>query len=179
MIKLQTTNHRLRKSLGLTLIEILVVFTVASILAGIGIASFVTYSRSQQINQSASNIKLLVNEAKFNSLSVVKSATNEQGQEISCGAQSLVGYRIDVVSQSQITLTQVCDEVTPPNRTLKTLTLPDNVVVTSALPSQDCLQILFSSLTSAASGVPCSIEISGFGQAKTVEVDTAGNASVN
>lgn len=179
MIKLQTASPRLQINSGLTLIEILVVFTVASILAGIGIASFATYSRSQQISQSASDIRLLVNEAKFNSLSVVKTATNAQGQTIACGSQSLVGYALTVVLPNQIVLTQVCDEITPPNRDIKTVTLPDNITITSALPSPDCTQILFSSLSASATGVPCNIEISGFGQIKTITIDAAGNASIN
>lgn len=170
---------KLRIDSGFTIIEILVVFTVVSILAGIGIASFASYSRSQQVIQSASNIKLIINEARFNSLNVVKSAVNDQGQTISCASASLLGYTIDAISPDRIVLTQICDEVSPPNRTIKTLTLPDNVEITSAIPATDCSRILFNSLSSTAQGIPCSIEITGYGQVKTVVVDAAGNASVN
>ncbi len=164
---------------GFTLIEILVVFTVVAILAGIGIASFVSYSRSEQLNQSASNIRLLVNEAKFNALSVVKNTTNESGTSVSCGTASLVSYNVSVTLPDMITLTQVCDEVSPPDRRIKTIVLPDGITIVSALPADDCSTVSFGSLSSMASGVPCDIKLSGYGSTKTVSIDASGNASVN
>lgn len=164
---------------GFTLIEILVVFTVVAILAGIGIASFVSYSRSEELNQSASNIRLLVNEAKFNSLSVVKTATNDSGTSIACGTASLIGYNVSVILPDTITLTQVCDEITPPDRRIKTIVLPSGITIVSAIPATDCTTVGFGSLSSLASGVPCDIKLSGYGSTKTVSIDASGNASVN
>lgn len=167
------------KQTGFTLIEILVVFTIVAILAGIGIASFVSYSRSQQVNQSAGDIKLLVNHAKFNALSVVKSAPNQSGTIISCQAASLIGYTIDVILPDRIVLTQVCDEVTPPNRSIETITLPSGISIVSALPTADCSKVTFNSLSAVVSGTPCAIKISGYSQQKTIMIDSQGNTSIN
>lgn len=177
--KLPIPNSQLPTQKGFTLIEIMVVFTIATILAGIGIASFVSYSRSEQVNQTAGNIKLLINEAKFNSLSVVKTAANESGTKISCGDKSLVGYQIDVIEPDKIVMTQICNEVTPPDRTIKTITLPTGVSIIGAAPSTNCSQILFSGLSANVTGTPCAVKISGYQMSKTISVDLRGNTSVN
>ncbi len=168
--KLQTSNK------GFTIIEILVVFTVIAILAGIGITSFVAYSRSQQVSQTANNLKLLINEAKFNSLSVVKSTRSEDGSVASCDGEALTGYTITVSGSNEIRLSQVCES--SGSSTIKTLTLPNGLSIISANPSTNCSLIQFSTLSGNIIGAPCSIRLSGFSQSKTISVDAIGNTSV-
>ncbi len=171
--KLQTSNK------GFTIIEILVVFTVIAILAGIGITSFVAYSRSQQINQTANNLKLLINEAKFNSLSVVKSTKSEDGSVASCDGEALTGYIITISGSSEIRLSQMCES--SGSSTIKTISLPSGISIVSANPLVNCSIIQFGSLSgnvSGVPGVPCSIRLTGFNQSKTVTVDAIGNTSV-
>lgn len=160
---------------GFTIIELLVVFAVIAILAGIGVASFVSYSRSQQVNQTANNLKLLINEAKFNSLSVVKSTKSEDGTIASCGSNVLLGYSVSVINSNQLRLIQECEG---DSSIIKTVTLPSGLTVVSAQPSQNCVDVRFGSLSSSVTGVPCSIRVSGFGQVKTISVDAVGNTSV-
>ena len=163
-------------SSGFTIIELLVVFTVIAILAGVGLASFVSYSRSQQVNQTANNLKLLINEAKFNSLSVVKTAKSEDGTQVSCGSEVLTGYTVSVVGNNRLQLSLVCE--TSGSTLLKTVTLPSGVTFVSATPATNCTQIQFGSLTTIAAGVPCSLKVNGFGQTKTITVDAVGNTTV-
>lgn len=162
-----------RKQSGFTLIEILVVFSVIAILAGVGIASFVSYSRFQEVNQAANSIKLLVNEAKFNSLSVVKTLSDQQGQSITCGVQSLVGYRVDIIQPRTLNLIQVCDLN---STTVKSIELPQTI---SFSTGTSCLSIQFSSLSANALGVPCEIQITGFSESKTISIDRVGNVAIN
>lgn len=163
---------------GFTLIELLVVFSIVAILSGIGFAAFVSYSRAQQVIQSANNVKLFINEAKFNSLSTVKTVTSKSGAQLTCVGE-LIGYRVNVVGSDQLLITQVCNEVTPPNRLIKTLTLPKGVSITSASPLANCSQITFGSLSAIATGTPCYINISGEGPDRQISVDARGNVAIN
>ncbi len=76
----------IRSSLGFTLLEILVVFSVIGILTGIGFASFVSYSRKQSLDQAAQDLKTAIDQARFNSVSRVKPS--------SCGTNVLDIYRL-------------------------------------------------------------------------------------
>jgi len=57
---------------GFTLIELLAVFAIMSITAGIGFVSLVTYSRSQTLTQTASDLKQAIETSRFNALSSVR-----------------------------------------------------------------------------------------------------------
>lgn len=159
---------------GYTLIELLVVFSVVAILSGIGIASLISYGRGQQINQSASDIKLLISQARFNSLSAVKTVRNLQGMQVSCGTSPLAGYAITVVGGDTLSLSQEC--ITESPNDIQRLLMAENI---SFATSTTCNRIFFDSLTTRASGVPCNIVIEGYGQTKTIAVDAIGNVSIN
>lgn len=152
---------------GFTLIELLVVFSLIAILSGIGFASFASYSHSQQVNQTANNIKLLINEARANALSAVKSCKN----------QTLIGYSIAVVGNNQLKLTEICS--IDSSIIKKVVTLPKNITfISSGAGITDCTQIQFDPLSSTSSGTPCSLTIKGFNQQKVLTVDAIGNVSV-
>lgn len=158
---------------GFTLIEILVVFTIITVLSGIGILSLVVYGRTQQISQTASNIKLLIGQAKFNSLSAVKTNTSDAGAQVTCGTDSLDGYVIDVIGENAIDLSQVCNGTAT---RIKRVTLPQNMEfdVTTT-----CTSVSFAPLSGSTSGAPCDIIITGYGLTKTVSVDLGGNVTIN
>lgn len=158
---------------GFTLIEILVVFSIVAILAGIGMASFASYSRSQRLIQSANNIKLLVSEARFNSLSSVKTNKDQNGNTVTCGSESLVGYSLDILGSNQIELDLQCVNLSP--MLVKLLTMPSGYTFGN---STSCTQIHFDSLTATGGGLPCKIELTGFGQTKTLTIDAAGNTAI-
>lgn len=78
---------------GFTLIELIVVFTVFTILSGVGVASFVTYSRSQAVDNSLKELKTTLLTARSRSLSQLK-GTN-------CGNNvnlQLLGYEVVLCS---------------------------------------------------------------------------------
>jgi len=163
-------------SKGFTLIEILVVLTITSVLAGIGFASFAAYSRSQQISQAAGNIRLLFNQARFNAISVVNSNRNIEEEIYTCPG-SLEGYSVVMGSgleSNAVFLTQDCVGEEPVR--IKSVVLPKGFefIEDQAM----CTTVHFQSLSSTVAGVPCEIEIEGFANSKTIAIDIAGNPSV-
>ena len=159
---------------GFTLIEILVVFSVISILAAIGIASFASYSRAQEVNQAANNLKVLVGHAKFNALSAVKYSTNELGTKVSCGAIALSGYSVTKVGNNILDLNQVCADSTT-NR-IKRFTLPKNITFDL---STTCSEIFFNTLSASPGGLPCVMVLSGNDLTKSINIDDIGNVAVD
>lgn len=161
---------------GFTLIELLVVFSLTAILSGIGIVSFSNYNKLQQLNQSANNVRLLINQARFNSLSVVKKSSDSSGVSQNCGNQQLIGYYVEVINAaSELRLYLDCNTLSP--ALIKAVALPKNL---SFDPTTTCSIVRFNSLTAMPSGVvlPCNIVISGYGQEKTISVDAGGNTSI-
>ena len=59
-------------SRGFTLIELVVVFSIIAILSVVGIASFVSYSQEQSMNNAVLDLTTLLNTAKSQSISQVK-----------------------------------------------------------------------------------------------------------
>lgn len=174
----QTTECKKRLDSGFTLIEILVVFSIISILSAIGFASFVSYSRSQQLNQTANNIKLLVSQARFNSISTVKINRDISGNTVDCSSSSLDGYSVIITGTNQIELDQECNGSTA--QPIKIITLPSNLTFTSPTGGAVmCASIHFSALSATSAGLPCSIALSGYGQKKTIDIDAIGNVSIN
>ncbi len=163
---------------GFTIIELLVVFALIAILSGIGIASFVSYSRSQELNQVSNDIKLLITQAKFNSLNVVRSVRTESGTTIACGSnESLSGYSVGVVGTTRLELRQIC--TVAGSRLVKSIALPQNISFAGASPATSCTLITFGSLSASVSGVPCVLRVVGFGgQIKTLTIDAIGNVAL-
>ncbi len=77
--------------LGFTLIELLAVFSIVGVLSTIGVVSFVTYSRSQAIQSSASELVTTLSLARSRAFSQVKPAS---------GCSRLDGYKIGFCSIS-------------------------------------------------------------------------------
>jgi prepilin-type N-terminal cleavage/methylation domain-containing protein len=174
-IKLPSTNyHLLTTNRGFTLIELLVVFSLTAILAGIGIASFSNYNKLQQLSQGANSAQLLINQARFNSLSVVKKSSDSSGVSQNCGSQALNGYYVEVFNAtSELRLYLDCSTLSP--ALIKSVALPKNLTFD---PRTTCSIIRFNSLTAMPGGVPCSIILNGYGQQKTISVDAGGNTSI-
>lgn len=165
------------KQKGFTLIELLVIFSVIAILSGIGTIALSTYSQSQQLTQTSNSIKLLVQEAKFNAISNVNSITNEDGSKVSCGARKLNGYLARVnINLNRAQLFMVCENTLPVYVLIREYQLPNPITLAS---STTCGDVQFDALTSLASGAPCKVDVKGFGEQKSVQIDSGGNIFVN
>ncbi|OIP57351.1 MAG: hypothetical protein COX79_01250 [Candidatus Levybacteria bacterium CG_4_10_14_0_2_um_filter_36_16] len=167
---------------GFSLIELMVVFSLVAIVSGIGLASFVSYSRKQTLTQAAYDFKLTIEVAKFNALSSIK-------QSSSCSGDSLVGYKVVLCAKS---LGGTCPGSNAPsnfyeiyavcgsgldNSLVSSKKLPDNVSIVTN--DTDCTEIKFDSLSNYITGVPCSIKLQGYGATQTLSLDSGGNVAIN
>lgn len=158
---------------GFSLIELLVSFTLIAIISGIGFASFVTYSRTQIVTQTSSNIKQTIELAKFNAISSVKPDTSICEED-----SALSSYKINI-----------CDNVTCLNsdagdyeivvlcgteQVVDSYVLPDGILLDD---STTCGSVTFNVINGIVSGVPCQIVINGFDNEGTIEIDQLGNVS--
>ncbi len=158
-------KRQMSNSKGFSLIELLVVFTIVTIISGIGFASFVSYSQRQIVVQAASNMKQAIDLAKFNAQSSVKPAGCDDSDD-------LTFYQFGVNVETYDT-TASCGGNNP---VMQTGTLPGNVTFDGA--ETDCDDITFYVLTGVVEGAPCSIKLTGYGNEVTISVDAVGNASL-
>lgn len=89
MIRQFIKSFKISSSLGFTLIEIIIVFTVLAILSVIGIASYTKYNQAQILNNEASNLGTAIKVARSMALSQVK------GSSV-CVSSSLSGYQVQI-----------------------------------------------------------------------------------
>ena len=149
-----------RKSqFGFTLIELIVVLSVAAVISLIGIAALVSYSQSQSLNTAASDIANMFNVAKSRAASQVKPS--------SCSG-TLNSYRISI---SIINKTYQLDAVCSSGDSLiLTNTLPSNISFDSASSPTFSFSVLTGGFTRSGT-----IVLKGFGETKNVIVDPSGN----
>ena len=154
----------IRKSEGFTLIELIVVLSVAAVISVIGIAAFVSYNQTQSLNTTAADIANMFNLAKSRAASGVKPT--------SCSSsQALNGYQILInIANRTYELNAICPPVTS---LILRNTLPNPITFSSADPTTYFFPVLIGGLS--ASGAR-TIVLSGFGKTKTITVDSLGNA---
>ncbi len=150
------------KSLGFTLIELIVVLSVAAVISVIGIAAFVSYNQTQALNTTAADIASMFSVAKSRAASGVKPTTCSS-------SQSLDGYQIFIsIVNRTYKLNAICPPVT-------------SLILTSILPSTISfsnptdMTFFFPVLTGGFTKSSDTIDLSGFGRSKTITVDSLGN----
>lgn len=161
---------------GFSLIEVLVVISSIVLLSGFGFASLVGSQRKQVVEQTASDIKLAIDHAKYNAASRVKrpgcttnplqnieirfcrsggctSATNDYEIFSVCGSQTNSFEREEFNGDIDLGTTSTC-------RNLR-------------------FSILTTTVQNVGGSLPCSIVISKYGITKTLTVDRSGNVGIN
>lgn len=147
--------------LGFTLIELAVVISILAILTTVGLAAFVSYSRTQTIASAASDLSTILNLAKSRSFSQVKP---EQ-----CVNQSLDGYKVLIfLSSNSYEMDAVCSGNV---YKIKSVNLPQNVVFSSDATTST--SFFFPVISGGVLGSG-SVVLSGFGQTRTITVDLVG-----
>ena len=155
-------------SKGFTIIELLVVFSVISIIAGVGFATFSSYSDSQSLTDSIRKLQTLVEDGKNSSLSGVIPKVTVAGAPISC-TNSVSEYRVGI-----------CDAPGNCNTggVLKTGNFPSEVSY-GQTTVESCQTISFRSLTGEVvldpAGNTCDIEIGNGESTRSFTVDSSGN----
>lgn len=163
-----------RSCAGFTLIEMLVVFSLVSVVSGIGFASFMQYSRRQSVVQAAADFKQTLDLARFNALSSVKPE--------SCGTAELTDFKFKVCMNTGC-LNTVNDsyEITVGCGTEKLILskkLAQNITLSYEGSSIPCSELTFSRSTGVTLGTPCEIYVNGYNNPPLkIEVDSNGQAS--
>jgi prepilin-type N-terminal cleavage/methylation domain-containing protein len=135
---------------GFTLIELVVAFSIMAILSTVGIASFVSYSRSQTLQQAANNLVTAINTAKASSVAQTVSLNLSGGVVLACAAgQSFGGYGITIYpANGNYTYYIKCSGTKVYPSAMTYTALPNKVVFGSGT-TQD---IFFSVLTGGVTG---------------------------
>ena len=152
-------------SSGFTIIELLIVFAIIAALSSISLASYVTYSRQQTVDQAANDLINTLNTAKSDAY------TQKKPDVPACNSGLLHGFQVNInISAGEYYLQAVCTGGAP--YTLSTTTLPagqlnfDNSSVTN---------VFFQVLSGSVNGTG-NIIIHGYNNAytRTISVDSAG-----
>lgn len=150
------------KKKGFTLIELIVVISVTAVLSVVGIAAFVTYSRTQALTTSAQDVASILNVAKSRAQSQVKPASGP------CASGVLDGYKVVVTSSTAYELNAVCGG-NDYQIAEQTKTLGKNVIFSSPIATA----FFFRVLTGGVEGAQ-EVVISGYGKTKAVTVTQSG-----
>lgn len=160
--KLHISNLR-----GFTLIELIVVFSVIAVLSTIGVASFVSYSRAQTLQQATNDFITVLNTAKARASAQVKPSPT------CISTSALQGYSVTVnIVARTYSLNVICSGTTT---AISTSTLPTNVSFNSAagIPPTTTTNVRFSVLTGGVTGTG-NVVLSSYGATKTVTINSVG-----
>jgi len=102
-----------KSSLGFTFIELIVVFTVTTIIGTIGIASLASYNHSQEVATTELDLKTLIQRARSLALSQVKPSTCPTDLSNSNNNSTLLGYEVDFCASNQNNATPAVTLATP------------------------------------------------------------------
>lgn len=165
---------------GFTLIELIVVFSIMSILALIGIAGFVSYSRTQTLNNTVADIKTL--------LASARSYTSSQVSTNCPSGETFTGYQVRFCTTYSGSTKQVCGQCSAKADYELDLVCNNTVVypsvVTKQLPASVqvvgslCQYFQFNPISSAVVGagsITVQYNVSGnIIKSQTISVSSAG-----
>lgn len=176
-------KRKISRLLGFTLVELLVVFSLISVITGIGFVSLVNYSRSQVVTQAAQDLKQEVDIGKFDALSSVKPALPGQctsTDQLTSYTLSFCPYSTQACynTQASYELVAQCGTKSVPIHAPK---LPQAVSFSNANidPSLLCKRITFTARTGVLTGVPCQIYLKSAGTGNVlISIDENGSTTV-
>lgn len=156
----KTPDKNIKYQIGFTLLEIIVVFSVISIVATVGVAAFVNYSKTQSLQVSYLDLKSTFVTAKSYSISQIKPAE--------CITNALVGYEVNLdIFNSKYSLIARCQGF---SKTLKTSFFQEKISFNNSLTTSN--SFLFPVLSKKMTGGTITIE--GYGNQKVITIDDLG-----
>lgn len=155
-------NFKPRLADGFTLIEISIVISVLAILTTVGLASFVSYSRTQAVQSASYELITTLNLAKSRSFSQVKPTA--------CINTSLDGYKVVILPDyKSYELDAVCSGGNVYR--IQNIALPQNITFSAS--DTTSTSFLFPVVNGGVIGAG-TIVLSGYGKTRTIVVDSVG-----
>lgn len=175
---------------GFTLIEIIVVFTIIAVISLIGVAAFVSYGRMATLQSASSELSSMFLTAKSRANSQVKPASTQIPQ---CNSQNVLnGYKVvlcptatsniicdtknsyilGVVCGSSSCSDPLCSNIIP--QKIQETILPQDITFDSGTTSTS----FFFSVISGGVGGAGKIILDGYGNQKTITVDSTGGIGI-
>lgn len=168
--------QRISESQGFTLLELMVVFSLTTVLAGGGFFAFTKYSQSQDLNRGIEALTLTYDLARNSALSNVKPES-----ECSSSVNStsiLEGYRVDL-TQDSVTLVTDCT-VTDVQKTQQ---LPQSVKIQNPhLCSGIIYKTISGNVVNTNGSLPCTMSVYHEGDRETltkyIQITPDGRVSI-
>jgi prepilin-type N-terminal cleavage/methylation domain-containing protein len=164
-----------RNGAGFTLIELVVAFSVMAILATVGMASFLSFSRAQTLQQATNDLMTTLNTAKAKAVTQTKPADCLLPQE-----KTLNGYQVILVTVNSYKLRAICNG-SPVDISATPTSLPTGVQFASSviIPTTITFSVMTGGVTiTPPSTDPLSIQIKGVSGLKTITIDSGGNIAI-
>lgn len=152
---------------GFSIIELLMAFATIGILSGLGIASFVSYSRNQVVDQASADLKTAVERTKFNALSGVKPAN----------CDLLLSYQLEFCKDCAYSYKMIAS-CKVQNFETASYVLPKNVSFENIGCGKLKFNLLSKGVECEGGQFPFEIGVKGFGVLRTLSVDNGGNVSI-
>ncbi|MBI2430425.1 MAG: prepilin-type N-terminal cleavage/methylation domain-containing protein [Candidatus Levybacteria bacterium] len=156
----------MRNEKGFTLIELIIVIAVTAVLSVIGIAAFVSYSRTQALNAATQDVVTMLQVAKSRAQSQVIPENHL------CGTSRFAGYQVVIplpITQGVYRLEAVFEGSCTKEIGNQNKKLPQNI----SFDANSSTSIKFSVLTGEAS-VLGNIKINGYSKTKRITVSSSG-----
>jgi type II secretory pathway pseudopilin PulG len=171
MRKLSIITYPLSIHSGFTLIEILLVVSLSVTISLVSIIGFTQFNSLQQVNNAASEVTSLLQQAKSHTISQVKPQS-----VAACNTNSLGGYEVRLCglpgSTCAGTGTYNLYVICGGSNLVKTATLPSGVAFVNGSTTAFTFRILNGSVT------PGTIQITGSGKTRTIQVSPIGSISM-
>lgn len=160
----------MKRNLGFTLIEISIVISILAVLTTAGLAAFVNYSRTQSLQTAVYDLRTTLNLAKSRAFSQVKPEQSISPDIIEpCASQPLDGYRV-LVSETNDSFEM--DAICAGNSyKIQSGNFPQNITVSSGATTSTSFFFPVISGGVVGSG---SVALTGYGQTRTIVVDSIG-----
>lgn len=171
IVHLQCKNENfLQRPAGFTLVEIVLTFSIMSILSLFGASAYQSYNQNKTMDLAASEIQSVLELGKSRAKSQVKP------EVASCSSvRPLYGYRVTFcpggcTSTQSYNLSVVCGDTGQYSEQIgQTYSLPANVTFSNSTQQEVTFKVLSNEIEGATS-----VSISGYGQSRTVSVSTTG-----
>lgn len=155
----------IRKSVGFTLIELMVAISITAVLGTLGIAGFTNFNRAQVFQAASNEVVTLLNLAKSRAQSQIKPPA------LCSSSQTLEGYEVKITKPKDYALYLRCSRGISKQVDEWVRELPNDISV-------DASQTFFFPIQTGGVENPGYIKLSGYGRDKYIVINSLGGVSI-